>query len=968
MIKRDIVLIVDDIEMNRAILAGIFGKEYRSLEAENGMQALELMQQYQNSIAVVLLDIMMPVMDGYQVMLEMNRLGLICKIPVIIITADSSTHSELKAFDAGAADVITKPFEAHLVRRRVQNVVELNLRKLHQDELIEEQATKLMESNAAIISTLASVVEARSLETGLHIKRIGMYTKVLLEHVVRNHPEYILDDRQINIIVNAASLHDIGKIAIPDAVLNKPGRLTPDEYAVMKTHSVKGCEMLANLSGIADREYLQYAYNICRYHHERWDGSGYPDRLKGDAIPIYAQIVGVADCYDALTTDRVYKKAIPLQQAISMILNGECGVFSPKLLESLKAVQSVWMQLSAQYADSQKEAIDAGNLLHMPLLEMHKDFHDTQHSDSLKYFALLKYLKSTVMEVDLTSGIYHVVYQYSNDFDLLKSGSSFAESILRFSREAVHPDDQERVLQILGPYTAHFFSEGLLEMQRSYRIYNRASAQYLHWQATMLRVNPDAPRQQKVILIWNKLENAVAPAKIQSVAEEIILQNMIVDVQPYRNDRWLTMPHANHGLLDLLGYSQEEVQKKFQNRYLLLIHPDDREAVLRESMQQQRKSAFQEFEYRVVARDGSVYWLLSKSQLMTDSTGAESFYCVLIDITQSKKVQEELHALIERYQIVMDQTNDIIFEWHADSDELHFSPRWNERFGRSMVQKDALQYLTYASDVHPSDCADFSKMIDQLFAGRRYGEAEVRLYDSMRHFHWCRFRITAIRDHYGQVVRMIGVIADIDSEKRASQELRDMAERDSLTQLYNKRAATQKIGTYIERMGPEDSAVMFVIDVDDFKKINDHCGHMRGDALLQEIAMELKRIFRNEDIVARIGGDEFLVFMTSVREPRIIEERASRINSLLHSIVVQHKAGGAISCSIGVVSCPQCGRNFNELFEHGDVALYDAKRKGKNQHSFYKTEMEDTIFKAPGTQLVTSTQIDSDLALENPLA
>ncbi len=968
MIKRDIVLIVDDIEMNRAILAGIFGKEYRSLEAENGMQALELMQQYQNSIAVVLLDIMMPVMDGYQVMLEMNRLGLICKIPVIIITADSSTHSELKAFDAGAADVITKPFEAHLVRRRVQNVVELNLRKLHQDELIEEQATKLMESNAAIISTLASVVEARSLETGLHIKRIGIYTKVLLEDVVRNHPEYILDERQINIIVNAASLHDIGKIAIPDAVLNKPGCLTPSEYAIMKTHSVKGCEMLANLSGIADREYLQYAYNICRYHHERWDGNGYPDQLKGDAIPIYAQVVGVADCYDALTTDRVYKKAIAPEKAISMILNGECGLFSPKLLESLKAVQAVWLQLAAQYADSQKESIDAGQLLDPSLLDMREDFHDTQHSDSLKYFALLKYLKSTVMEVDLTSGIYHVVYQYSNDFDLLKSGSSFAESITRFAREAVHPDDQDRVLQLLGSYTAHFFSEGLLEMQRSYRIYNRASGQYLHWQATILRVNPDAPHQQKVILIWKKLENAAAPAKLQSVAEEIILQNMIVDVQSYRNDRWLTMPHTSHGVLDLLGYSQSEVQEKFQNRYLLLIHPDDRESVLRDSTQQQRKGTFQELEYRVVARDGSVYWLLSKSQLMTDANGAEGFYCVLIDITQSKKVQEELRTLIERYQIVLDQTNDIIFEWYADSDELHFSPRWNERFGHSTLQKDALQYLSYASDVYPADRTDFGKMLDQLFAGRRYGEAEVRLYDNAGQYHWCRFRITAIRDDNGQVVRMIGLISDIDSEKRASQELRDMAERDSLTQLYNKGTAMQKIDAYIDRMEPEDSAVMFVIDVDDFKKINDHCGHMRGDAVLQEIATELKRIFRSEDIVARIGGDEFLVFMTAVREPRIIEERASRINSLLRSIVVQHKAGGAISCSIGLVLCPQSGRNFNELFAHGDLALYDAKLKGKNQHSFYEIQMEDTIFKLPGTQLVTSTQIDSDLASQDPLA
>lgn len=244
-----------------------------------------------------------------------------------------------------------KPFEPHVVRRRVQNVVELNLHKLGQQERIEEQAAKLRESNAVMVDALSSIIEYRSVETGQHIQRIRMFTRVLLEEVARCHPEYGLDARKIDMISSASSMHDIGKIAIPDAILNKPGRLTDEEFEIMKTHSQRGCEMLANLDRMGDQEYLQYAYNICRYHHERWDGRGYPDGLKGDAIPVCAQVVGIADCYDALTTDRVYRGALPAEQAFNMILNGECGSFSPRLLECFKSVQGAFAQLSQEYAD-----------------------------------------------------------------------------------------------------------------------------------------------------------------------------------------------------------------------------------------------------------------------------------------------------------------------------------------------------------------------------------------------------------------------------------------------------------------------------------------------------------------------------------------------------------------------------------------------------------------------------------------
>ncbi|WP_345891690.1 HD-GYP domain-containing protein [Ruminococcus sp. OA3] len=351
---RDTILIVDDIEINRVILCGLFEHDFRLLEAENGDQALTLARKYHERMAIILLDLNMPVKDGYQVMTELKKDGLLSELPVIIITAEDSSENEVKAFDLGASDIIMKPFEPHVVKRRVQNVIELNHRKLYQEQIIEEQAVKLRESNTVMVDALSSIIEYRSLETGQHIQRIRLFTRTLLQEVTRHCTDLGLNTKDIDIIASASSMHDIGKIAIPDSILNKPGRLADEEFEVMKTHTTKGCEMLKTLKRVGDEKYLQYAYNICRYHHERWDGKGYPDGLTSDQIPVCAQVVGIADCYDALTMDRVYRKALPEEQAFHMILNGECGTFSPRLLESFRSVRTEFAHLANEYADHQK--------------------------------------------------------------------------------------------------------------------------------------------------------------------------------------------------------------------------------------------------------------------------------------------------------------------------------------------------------------------------------------------------------------------------------------------------------------------------------------------------------------------------------------------------------------------------------------------------------------------------------------
>ena len=330
------------------------------LEASNGQDAIDLYKK--ESPELVFLDIVMPVKDGYQVMAEMAKSSRLSKVPVIVITSEDSSENEVRAFDLGASDIIMKPFEPHVVKRRVQNAAELNRHRLHLEEMVEEQSRKLRESREILMDALSSVIEHRSVETGQHVLRIRMFTKVLLEEVMKHYPEYELNDRVITIIASAAALHDIGKISIPDAILNKPGRLTKEEFDIMKTHTEQGCEILSGLDRMDDKEYLQYAFLICRHHHERWDGSGYPDGLTGDDIPICAQAVGIADAYDALTTDRVYKKAIPSGEAFDMILRGECGAFSPRLLECFARVRAQFSALSKKYTDGHSPKADSKQL------------------------------------------------------------------------------------------------------------------------------------------------------------------------------------------------------------------------------------------------------------------------------------------------------------------------------------------------------------------------------------------------------------------------------------------------------------------------------------------------------------------------------------------------------------------------------------------------------------------------------
>lgn len=348
---KETFLIVDDMEVNRVILSGLFETDYRILTAENGEEAIKILAENREAISLVLLDIMMPVMDGYSVLTEMKKRDMLDKVPVIVITSSDKPEDELKCLENGASDLISKPFIPFVIKRRIFNVLEQFRYKNKLEHMVNLQTQRLLKANETMMDTLSTIIEHRNMESGQHILRIRGYTEVLLEEIVKLYPEYALSKETIKLIASASRLHDIGKIMIPDAILNKPGRLTKEEFEVMKSHAMRGYEILGRFDRIGREDYFTYAEDICRHHHERIDGKGYPDGLKGDNISIAAQAVGLADCYDALTTERVYKPAFSHITALTMICNGECGQFSEKLLKAFRNVSSSVEELARKYAD-----------------------------------------------------------------------------------------------------------------------------------------------------------------------------------------------------------------------------------------------------------------------------------------------------------------------------------------------------------------------------------------------------------------------------------------------------------------------------------------------------------------------------------------------------------------------------------------------------------------------------------------
>lgn len=341
--NRETILIVDDSAMNRMLLSDILSDTYNIIEAEDGEQAIAILQQHASEISIVVLDMVMPKVDGFGVLEAMNENRWIQFLPVVSISTESSPEFVERAYSLGVTDFINRPFDELIVIRRVSNTIKLYAKQRKLTNMVANEIFEKERNGSLMITILSHIVEFRNGESGMHVMNIGTLTEILLNQISKKDDKYYLPYAERDLIVKASALHDIGKISIPEEVLNKPGKLTDEEFEAMKQHTVIGYQMLSDL-GFQDEPLVKVSREITRWHHERYDGRGYPDGLKGDEIPLSAQIVSLADVYDALTSERVYKPAFSHEKAIQMILNGECGAFNPLLLECLVEAQEAIRQ------------------------------------------------------------------------------------------------------------------------------------------------------------------------------------------------------------------------------------------------------------------------------------------------------------------------------------------------------------------------------------------------------------------------------------------------------------------------------------------------------------------------------------------------------------------------------------------------------------------------------------------------
>lgn len=345
--NRETILIVDDSAMNRMLLSDILADTYNIIEAEDGEQAIAILQQHASEISIVVLDMVMPKVDGFGVLEAMNENRWIQFLPVVSISTESSPEFVERAYSLGVTDFINRPFDELIVIRRVSNTIKLYAKQRKLTNMVANEIFEKERNGSLMITILSHIVEFRNGESGMHVMNIGTLAEILLNQISKKDDKYYLPYAERDLIVKASALHDIGKISIPEEVLNKPGKLTDEEFEAMKQHTVIGYQMLSDL-GFQDEPLVKVSREITRWHHERYDGRGYPDGLKGDEIPLSAQIVSLADVYDALTSERVYKPAFSHEKAIQMILNGECGAFNPLLLECLVEAQDAIRQGLAQ--------------------------------------------------------------------------------------------------------------------------------------------------------------------------------------------------------------------------------------------------------------------------------------------------------------------------------------------------------------------------------------------------------------------------------------------------------------------------------------------------------------------------------------------------------------------------------------------------------------------------------------------
>ena len=428
-----------------------------------------------------------------------------------------------------------------------------------------------------------------------------------------------------------------------------------------------------------------------------------------------------------------------------------------------------------------------------------------------------------------------------------------------------------------------------------------------------------------------------------------------------RNEPDFGLLSVNPGFLELFGYTRDELATLCEDRYIALVHPEDKGIL--HALLNEPDGMTAELEYRVLRKDGAERRILDQSRAVTEPDGTRTLYCVLTDITRRKQDQEVLRIAAERMQVVMDQANDILFEWDFVSDTIQFSSNWKKRFGYAPIASEPATRLKASFHIHPDDHEIYAELIRCIRSGRPYTEAEYRILSLADKFVWYRARATVQFDDCKKPIKAVGILIDIDAEKRREEKLLEQARRDALTDLYNKKAARTQVEKLMESWEPGTVQALMIIDLDDFKRINDRYGHMCGDAVLTDLAACLKKLFRASDGVGRIGGDEFLAYVPGLSDREVAESKARAILSALAEIPLHEGGRKGISCSIGIAFYPDDGVEYAQLYRCADRALYHAKSRGKSGYAVY-SGAADMELAGRNIQCI-STSLDLDQGEEN---
>lgn len=948
---KDTLLLIASSKKARTDLRSIFESAYYLLEAESAEKGVFLLNHNYPCIAAVIAYAPETQKEVLQ-LIQASRQEEESEIPVLfMLSGKKSEFQEEQLLLWGAADVLLQDCAVTSIQRRVQILVDLYHQRLHLEQQVQSQNQIIRNTYQTMLDTLAAIIEHRNTGSGNHSLRIRGLTSILLRQVAQLCPEYGLNEEQIELISSAAALHDIGKISVPDSILNKPGRLTDEEYALVKAHAAFGGEIVSRLQKPGNTLYLQYAYNIALSHHERWDGSGYPNGISGDDIPICAQAVGLIDAFDALTAPRSYKDAFPFDVAVTMICNGECGAFSPKLLECFKTVCPELIQFSKKHSDCETEnaedfPLPADAILDQPL--------NALQLSQLKYQGLLHYLDDTVIELDIDNGIYHVVYNPNPNFIALFENATMDTLADRMFRYGVHPRDIKSKEQLQQLFSRQLFQEKRLKVTFLCDIYNPLSDSNIPHEVSLLRVNTEKHNQRHVLAVFHQLTQQTPSRDDDKKRMDLsTLYGILSGVLCCAKDGNFSILKGAPTLLPLTGYTPAEIHASFGDSLLQLLLPDSR-PLLQDIFGVDTPIEFEEMQLQLHHKTKGSIWVLCKGKLAFDDQGIARHYFTLSDITLVRKKVALLERDLSRNQIVVDQFRNAILEWDLTTGQMYMSRQWKERFGYDMPSAYEEWISVFGANVHPDDLSELSRKISLLKDRECKESIDLRIADSQGRYLWSRVRAVSQSKNGSAPTSIIAVVYNIHDLKEKVLSMEQKMQQDALTKLMNKDSTQDSVNRYLETMESGTCAAMLSLDVDNFKAINDTFGHLYGDAVLTRISGQLRSLFRSRDIIGRMGGDEFAILLKDLPNETVAEDRCEMLVNHFREYLQDLMPGLDVSISVGCALIPKHGLTFDELYERADTALYTAKRKGKCQFSIY--DAADTFEQMP----FPSTRIESD--------